>query len=48
MAARPRRGGRPGPRPGVCVQELYVGAAVLEVSPEEARDLFAQVLSRLG
>lgn len=41
-------GGSPGPRPGVRKQEVYAGAAALEVSPDDARDLFAQVLARLS
>ena len=36
-----------GPRPGVARREVYAGAAALEVSPDEARDLFAQVVARL-
>ena len=40
-------GADPGPRPGVARREVYAGAAALEVSPQEAADLFAQVVARL-
>ena len=40
-------GADPGPRPGVARREVYAGAAALEVTPQEAADLFAQVRARL-
>jgi threonine aldolase len=40
-------GADPGPRPGVSRREIYAGAAALEVTPQEAADLFAQVVARL-
>jgi threonine aldolase len=40
-------GADPGPRPGVARREVYAGAAALDVTPQEAADLFAQVVARL-
>jgi threonine aldolase len=37
----------PGPRDGTSRREVYAGAAALEVSPDEAADLFARVLAKL-
>ncbi|MCU1592251.1 MAG: Low-specificity L-threonine aldolase [Frankiales bacterium] len=38
----------PGPREGTSRRELYAGAAALEVTPEEAADLFSRVVAKLG
>ncbi|MDT7570570.1 MAG: hypothetical protein QOE05_744 [Actinomycetota bacterium] len=40
-------GADPGPRPGVARREVYAGAAALEVSPDEAAELFGRVVARL-
>jgi threonine aldolase len=40
-------GAAPGPREGTSRREIYAGAATLEVSPDEAADLFARILAKL-
>ena len=40
-------GADPGPRPGMARREVYAGAAALEVTPEEAAELFGRVVARL-
>jgi threonine aldolase len=41
-------GAAPGPRPGVARREIYAGAAALEVTAEEAAELFSRVVARSG
>jgi threonine aldolase len=38
---------QPGPREGTSRREIYAGAAALDVSPDEAADLFARVVAKL-
>ena len=41
-------GAAPGPRAGSSRREVYAGADALEVSPEEAADVFARIVAKLA